>query len=133
MYNNITLMGQIVSTPELRHTKAGVSVTSFTLAVERRYKDNEGRRKTDYFNIVCWRGNADFFCENFSKGSMILFEGEMQTRPHIDKNGNKQTWFEVIAERVAFTSTRRKSAPPPFIPEIKNVSPEDNIFSDIKE
>lgn len=131
MYNNITLMGQIVSAPELRYTKAGVSVTSFTLAVERRHKDNEGRRKTDYFNIVCWRGNADFVCKNFSKGSMILVEGEMQTRPHIDKNGNKQTWFEVIAERVAFTSTRRKSATPPFIPEIKVAPSIENLIENL--
>lgn len=119
MYNKITLMGQIVSAPELRSTQAGVPVTSFTIAVERRFKDNEGWRKTDYFKIVCWRSNADFVCKNFSKGSMILVEGEMQTHRHPDKNGNKLTWFEVVADRVSFTSTHKNAAPAPapVIPE----------------
>ena len=118
MYNKITLMGQIVSTPELRSTQTGVPVTSFTIAVERRYKDTEGWRKTDYFNIVCWRGNADFVCKNFAKGSMILVEGEMQTHRHKDKHGNNQTWYEVAADRVSFTTMRKNDTPAPVIPEV---------------
>ena len=113
MYNKITLIGQLVATPEIRHTTAGVSVTSFRIAVERRFKAPGERRKADFFNIVCWRHNADFVCKNFTKGDTILVEGEMQTHRYIDKNGNELTWYEVLAERLSFTSARKNNSTVP--------------------
>lgn len=117
MYNKITLIGQLVATPEIRHTTAGVSVTSFSIAVERRFKVPGERRKADFFNIVCWRHDAEFVCANFVKGDTILVEGEMQTHRHTDKNGNKQTWYEVLADCVAFTSARKSDSTSPVITE----------------
>ncbi len=118
MYNKITLMGRIVTAPVLNKTKAGVSVTSFGIVVERRYKAKGEKRKTDFFNIVCWYNNADFVCKHFTKGSMIFVEGEMQSHRRPDKKGNDVTWYEVLAERVSFTSERKSDITVPVIPEI---------------
>lgn len=122
MYNKITLMGRLVSTPELKATKAGVPVTSFSIAVDRRYKKKGEARQFDFFNIVCWRYNAEFVCKHFAKGSMILVEGEMQTyRPATSGDGKNYTWYEVIADLVSFTGERRNNErtddTAPVIPE----------------
>lgn len=110
MYNKITLMGRLVSAPELKATKSGVPVTSFSIAVDRRYKKKGEKRVCDFFNIVCWHNNAEFVCKNFTKGSMILVEGEMQTyRPETNGEGKAYTWYEVVADLVAFTSDRPKT------------------------
>lgn len=127
MYNRITLMGRLVSAPELNHTKAGAAVTSFTIAVDRRYKAKGERRKADFFTVVCWRANAEFVCEYFTKGSMILVDGELQTERRTDKNGNNATWYEVQAEHVSFTGERRADAP--VIPEKDLDIPDDETFS----
>ncbi len=122
MYNKITLMGRLVSAPELKATKAGVPVTSFSIAVDRRYKKKGEKRERDFFNIVCWHNNAEFVCKNFTKGSMILVEGEMQThRPETNGEGKAYTWYEVVADLVSFTgerqNTERTADTAPVIPE----------------
>lgn len=109
MYNNITLIGRLVSAPELKATKAGVPVTSFSIAVDRRYKKKGEARQFDFFNIVCWRNNAEFVCKHFGKGDMILVEGEMQThRPEVKDGEKSYTWYEVVADYVTFAGVRRK-------------------------
>lgn len=129
MYNKITLMGRLVATPELNTTKAGVPVTSFSIAVDRRYKAKGEPRKRDFFNIVCWHNNAEFVCKNFKKGNMILVEGEMQThRPEVKDGEKSYTWYEVLADLVSFTGERGDTPQPlereitrdmpPVIPEI---------------
>lgn len=122
MYNKITLMGRLISDPKLNTTKAGVPVTSFTIAVDRRHKEKGERRKCDFFNIVCWRSNAEYVCKKFTKGSVILIEGEMQTHRYPDKNGNNLTWYEVIADRVSDTGKRRNDDTAPVISEQDGIS-----------
>lgn len=122
MYNNITLIGRLVSAPELKATKAGVPVTSFSIAVDRRYKKKGERRQSDFFNITCWHNDAVFVCKHFGKGDMILVEGEMQThRPEVKDGEKSYTWYGVVADYVTFAGVRRKDErtvdTAPVIPE----------------
>lgn len=111
MLNRAILMGRLVADPELRQTPNGISVTAFCIAVERNYsKDKE--RKADFINIVAWRQTAEFVSQYFSKGKMIVIEGSIQTRNYEDKNGNKRTAVEVIAENVMFGEPKRQEESP---------------------
>lgn len=110
MYNKMILMGRITHDLALKTTPSGVSVCSFSIAVDRRYQTKGEEKKTDFFNVVAWRTTAEFVTRYFSKGRMILVEGEMQTRKYTDKNGNDVTCYEVIADRVSFTGDKRDDA-----------------------
>ena len=105
MLNKAILMGRLVADPELRQTPNGVSVVSFRIAVDRNYsKDRE--RQADFIDIVAWRSTADFVSKYFSKGKMIIVEGSIQTRNYEDKNGNKRTAVEVVADNVMFGESK---------------------------
>ncbi len=109
MFNLVVLTGRLTADPELKTTQNGVSVCSFSIAVERRYKQGE-ERQTDFINIVAWRGQAEFISKYFSKGSMIGIEGAIQTRNYQDKNGNNRTAFEVVANNVQFAESKRSES-----------------------
>ena len=106
MLNLVALMGRLTADPELRHTNTGISVTSFALAVERRYKTGE-ERTADFINIVAWRQTADFVAKYFKKGQLVAVDGSIQTRKYTDREGNNRTSFEVIANNVHFAEPRR--------------------------
>lgn len=106
MFNLVVLTGRLTAAPELKKTPSGVSVTSFSIAVERRYKHGE-ERQTDFINIVAWRAAAEFITKHFKKGSLIGIEGSIQTRNYTDKNGNKRTAFEVVANNVQFVESKK--------------------------
>ena len=101
MFNLTVLTGRLTADPELKTTQSGVSVTSFSIAVQRRCKSGE-EPQTDFINIVAWRQNAEFITKYFKKGNMIGIEGSIQTRKYTDKNGNNRVVFEVIANNVQF-------------------------------
>lgn len=105
--NKVILMGRLTSDPELKTTPNGVSVTSFSLAVDRNYVKQGGERKTDFINIVAWRQRAEFICKYFSKGQLIALDGSIETRTYVDKNGNNRTAFEVLVENAYFTGDKR--------------------------
>ena len=108
MLNRVILMGRLTADPEHKQTPNGVSVTSFSIAVERNYADKStGKRSSDFINIVAWRQTADFICKYFYKGRLIALEGSIQTRNYEDKSGNKRIVFEVIAENVSFTGEKK--------------------------
>lgn len=109
MYCRIIIMGRLTADPELRNTPSNVSVTSFSVAVNRSYTNKNGERLTDFFNVVAWRGQAEFICKYFKKGNCILIDGRLETREYIDKNGVKQRISEVIAENVSFTGEKQGS------------------------
>lgn len=114
MLNRVILMGRLTADPEHKTTPSGVSVTSFSIAVERNFADKStGKRAADFINIVAWRGTADLICKYFNKGRLIALEGSIQTRNYEDKSGNKRTAFEVVADNVYFTgdSQNRSDAP----------------------
>lgn len=105
MLNQITLMGRLTAAPELRRTQDGKAVVSFTLAVERDFKDKDGNRETDFIDVVAWRQTAEFVSKYFSKGSMAVVSGRLQIRTWTDKGGNKRRSAEIVAEHVYFGST----------------------------
>ncbi|MBO4432770.1 MAG: single-stranded DNA-binding protein, partial [Clostridia bacterium] len=96
--------------PELKTTNTGISVTSFSIAVNRRYRAGE-ETQTDFINIVAWRQTAEFITKYFKKGNMIGIEGSIQTRKYTDKNGNNRTVFEVVASNAQFVESKKDSAP----------------------
>lgn len=106
MYNKVIMMGRLVSDPELRTTPQGVSVCSFRIAVDRRFQQKGEEKKSDFFNVVAWRQQAEFVNRYFNKGRLILVEGELTTRNYTDKNGNNATWYEIVADRISFTGEK---------------------------
>ncbi|WP_444659821.1 single-stranded DNA-binding protein [Caproiciproducens sp. R2] len=110
MLNVAVLMGRLVADPELRHTPNDVSVTSFTIAVDRSYVKAGADRQADFIDIVAWRSTADFVCRYFHKGQLVAVQGSIQTRSYTDKDGNKRKAFEVVADNVHFAESKRDSA-----------------------
>ncbi|MGN1131917.1 MAG: single-stranded DNA-binding protein [Ruminococcus sp.] len=107
MLNRVILMGRITADLELKTTASGISVTSFTIAVDRNYVKQGEQRQTDFINIVCWRQQAEFVCRYFGKGSMIAVEGQLQTRTYQAKDGTNRYVTEVVADNISFTGERR--------------------------
>ncbi|MCR4593854.1 MAG: single-stranded DNA-binding protein [Clostridiales bacterium] len=109
MINHAVIMGRLTNDPELRTTQSGVSVTSFTVAVERSFRSG-GERQTDFINCVAWRNTADFVSNYFHKGQMIAVEGSIQTRSYEDNNGNKRYVVEIVASNVSFCGSKNENA-----------------------
>ena len=109
MLNKICLMGRLTADPELRHTGSDTPVTSFTLAVDRDFKNQSGEKETDFIDVVAWRGTAEFVSRYFTKGRMAVVEGRLQIRNWTDKDGGKRRSAEVVAENVYFGDTKRDS------------------------
>lgn len=104
--NVVTLMGRLTADPELRTTPGGVSVSTFRIAVDRGFSKEE--QKTDFIDLVAWRGTAEFVCRYFRKGSLIAVSGSLQTRSYEDKNGNRRTAWEVEVNQAHFAGGREK-------------------------
>ena len=131
MFNLVVLTGRLTADPELKTTPNGTSVTSFSIAVDRRYRSGE-ERQTDFINIVAWRTSAEFICKYFKKGSLIGIEGSIQTRRYQDKNGNNRTAFEVVANNVQFVESKRDGSAPAMTGEPASFSNADvNDFADL--
>ena len=108
MLNKIFLMGRLTRDPELRRTQTGTPVASFSLAVDRDFKDKAtGERSTDFIDVVAWRQTAEFVSRYFTKGRMAVVEGRLQIRDYTDRNGNKRTAAEVVADNVYFGDSKR--------------------------
>lgn len=111
MLNHIVLMGRLVRDPELRRTASGVSVATFSLAVDHDVANREtGERGVDFIDIVAWRNTADFVYKYFAKGRMAVVSGRLQIRSWTDKEGNKRRSAEVVAENVYFGDSKRDGA-----------------------
>ncbi len=109
MLNTIIIMGRLTADPELRTTSSGLSVSSFTVAVDRRYQRQGEEKQTDFIPVVAWRQQAEFVSKYFSKGQMIAVEGSLQSRKYEDKNGNPRTAYDVIADRISFCGSKAES------------------------
>lgn len=108
MLNEVVLSGRLTADPELKTTPTGVFVTSFTIANDVGYGD---KKKTNFINIIAWRGTAEFITKYFKKGNMIVIKkSEIQTRKYQDKNGNNRTAFEVVAKEVEFFEMKKDDA-----------------------
>ena len=109
MLNCAIIMGRLTADPELRTTTGGLSVTSFSVAVDRRFARSGEEKQTDFINVVAWRQQAEFVTKYFQKGSMIAIQGSIQTRNYEDKQGNKRVAFEIVAENVSFCGSKAES------------------------
>lgn len=108
MLNRTIIMGRLTRDPELRRTQSGTAVTSFTLAVDRDFKGQNGEKETDFIDIVAWGNTAEFLCNYFSKGRMTVVEGRLQIRDWTDKDGKKRKAVEVLADHVYFGESKPK-------------------------
>lgn len=108
MLNVSIIMGRLTANPELRTTNNGISVSSFTVAVDRPYTKE---KQTDFINCVAWRNNADFITKYFTKGQMIAIKGSLQQNSYTDKDGNKRTIYDVVVESADFCGTKEKTEP----------------------
>ena len=109
MLNHIVIMGRLTRDPELRHTQAGTAVASFTVAVDRDFKDKEtGERKTDFIDCVAWRSTGEFVSKYFAKGRMAVVEGRLQLRAWQDKERNRRVSTEILVSNVYFGDSKPK-------------------------
>ena len=109
MLNHIVLMGRLTRDPELRYTGSNIPVASFSVAVDRDYGRGEnGEKQTDFINCVAWRQTGEFVSKYFTKGSMIVVSGRLQIRDYTDRDGNKRTAAEVVADNVYFGDSKRR-------------------------
>lgn len=112
MLNQIILMGRLTRDPELRRTPTGTAVVSFTLAVDRDFKEQNGEKKTDFIDVVAWRNTAEFAAKYFFKGRMAAVVGRLQLRDWTDRDGNKRRTAEVVADSVYFADSPNSTAKP---------------------
>lgn len=106
-FNKVILIGNLVADPELKTTTGGINVTSFRIAVGRRFRSAaETQPQADFIDIVAWRQTADFVTKYFSKGKPILVCGSLQTRTWTDQNGAKRYITEVVADEVSFVEKK---------------------------
>ncbi len=107
MYNKVIMLGRVTQDLELKTTPNGVSVLSFSIAVDRRFQQKGEERKSDFFNCVAWRNEAEFISRYWTKGRPILIEGELQNRSYVDKNNITRYVTEIIVDRASFTGDSR--------------------------
>ena len=112
MLNHITIMGRITKDIELRRTGTGVPVASFTLAVDRDFKEKNGEKITDFIDCVAWRNTAEFVEKYFGKGKMAVVSGSLQIRSWKDKDGNNRRTAEVVADNVYFGDSKKEGEVP---------------------
>lgn len=125
--NVFTATGRLTKDPEKRTTQNGTSVCTFTLAVDRRYKNANGERETDFFPVVCWRHTADFAAEYLSRGRLVCVHGEMQTRSY-EKDGVKRYVTECVATDVQALSPKNEGAAQTQEPEMTPANDDDLPF-----
>lgn len=110
--NKVVLAGRMTADPELKQTASGVSVLSFTVAVNRSYvskNSEQGERQADFINVVAWRSTAEFISKYFRKGSAICVSGSIQTRSWQDQQGQRRYATEVVADEAMFVESRSES------------------------
>lgn len=130
--NKITLGGRLCADPELRQTQSGVMVTSVGLAVNRRHT-GEGEAQTDFFNLVAWRGMAEFISKYFRKGSSICVVGSVQIRNYTDNQGNKRTSVDVNVDEAYFVDGKNEADTQVSDAVAQSPVAESQAFSEVPE
>ena len=127
--NVIVIMGRLTKDPELRTTQSGISVTSFSVAVNRSYS-KDGNNQTDFINCVAWRNNAEFITKYFGKGQMIAIRGSLQQSSYTDKDGNKRTTYDVVVESADFCGSKSEEEKPDIFSNVDTTDFEDISMDD---
>ena len=132
MLNRVTIMGRFCADPELKRTNGGTAVTSFSVAVERDFKGQNGERETDFIDVVAWKNTAEFVTKYFAKGRMAVIEGRLQTRSWKDQNGNNRKNTEIVAENIYFGDSKQSEsyAERNEVPDIPAAAPK---YAEIRE
>lgn len=112
MLNVVAIMGRLVADPELRTTGNGTNVCSFRVACDRNFVQQGQERQADFIDVVAWRQSAEFVTKYFQKGSLVAVEGSLQSRQYQDKNGNKRTAVEVLANQINFAGGKKPGGQP---------------------
>lgn len=107
MLNNITIHGRLTADPELKYTQSQVAYCTFTVAVDRSYKQGD-EKLTDFFNCIAWRGQAEMIAKYFNKGKEIVVCGEMNNNPY-DKDGQTVSWWQLKANGVDFCGKKESN------------------------
>ena len=115
MLNKIIIMGRLTRDPELRRTQSGTPVASFSLAVDRDFKDQSGEKGVDFIDVVAWRNSAEFVSRYFSKGRMAVVEGRLQIREWKADDGSKRRTAEVVADSIYFGDSKRDDSGRPVM------------------
>lgn len=110
MLNKIIVMGRLTRDPELKNTQSGIACASFSIACDRDFKNKDGEKECDFFNIQAWRQTAEFICKYFSKGRMIVIDGRLQARKYQDRDGNNRTATEIVADHAYFGDSKSESS-----------------------
>lgn len=111
MLNRIVLQGRFVNDPEIKSTSSGTMITSFVLAVERNYKNNEGEREVDFINCVAMNGTAELIVKYIGKGRMVIVDGSLRARKYQDKENHTRTIFDVLVSSVFFCESKNPGTP----------------------
>ena len=107
--NKVILIGRLTADPNLRYTQNGTPVTTFTLAVDKPFSDEDGKRGADFIDIVTWRKLAEIVANNLEKGRLVAVEGRLQIRSYDDQNGVRRKAAEIVADQVKFLDYRRQN------------------------
>ena len=115
-FNKVILVGNMTADPELKQSPGGLSVSSFSIAVNRRFS-KDSAQTCDFINIVAWKQQAEFVCKYFKKGQAILVCGQLQTRTWTDNQGQKRYATEVVADEVSFVGNSSSNTDAkPYVP-----------------
>ena len=112
-FNKVILIGNMTSDPELKQSTSGISVCSFNIAVNRRFKSENGQQECDFIPIVAWRQQAEFVCKYFKKGQPILICGQLQIRSWTNNNNEKRYTTVVVADEMSFVVTANQNEQKP--------------------
>ncbi len=125
--NKVMLIGRLAADPELRRTQSDLAVTSFSVAVNRRYNKDQAQQTVDFIDVVAWRQLAEFVTKYFKKGSAIFVSGSLQIRTWKDKDGNNRRTAEVVADEIQFVDSKKDSgaAAPASAPSFSTGTPAD--------
>lgn len=127
MINKVIIMGRLTAAPDIRQTPSGAVVAKFTVAINRQYVDKQtGERQADFISVNAWSKTAEFVSKYFTKGSMIIVEGELQNNNYTDKNGVKHYSMIVKADSVTFGEGKRDGSNQPQPPQ--NYTPPANTY-----
>ncbi|WP_290756940.1 MULTISPECIES: single-stranded DNA-binding protein [unclassified Exiguobacterium] len=113
MINRVVLVGRLVRDPECRYTQSGIAVTRFTLACDRPFTGQDGKREADFVDCTVWRKQAENVAQYLKKGSLAGVEGRLQISSYEDKDGQRRYRAEVVADSVRFLESKKDSASSP--------------------